>query len=78
MKNIKVIAGNETAFSENETALESDVISKRLQSANRSGFQLKDVTSSSSFARRSFNKSNQNNRQVSALSYLHQGPTSLN
>ena len=53
---------NETAFSENETALESDVISKRLQSANRSGFQLKDVTSSSSFAKRSFNKSNQNNR----------------
>lgn len=39
MKNIKVIAGmNETAFSENETALDSDMISKGLKSANRSGF----------------------------------------
>jgi hypothetical protein len=63
MKNIKVIAGmNDTAFSENETALDSDMISKGLKSAKRSGFQLKDVTSSSSFAKRSFNKSSQNNR----------------
>lgn len=35
MKNIKVIAGmNDTAFSENETALDSDMISKGLKSAN--------------------------------------------
>lgn len=79
MKNAKVIAGmNETAFSENETALDSDIISKRLQSAYRSGFQLKDVTSSSSFAKHSLNKSSQNNRQASALSHLYKGPISLN